>query len=209
MDDQKFMLISMHDPKMKNIADVLANKTCKKIIDHLADNEEASQKDLSDALDIPMNTMEYNIKKLLDSGLIQKRKNFFWSKKGKKIIMYELSNRSIVISPKRSTTEKIKSLIPAFMITGVLTFASFVYQKLMLPVKDIVSQKTADTFIEEAPDILYSSGIQERIGEVSNGASSLTTSIISSPQPTPVWIWFMAGGLIAIFVLSVINWRRL
>jgi len=122
MTDEKFMLVSLEDAKIKSLAEVLGNKTCKKIIDYLADNEEASQKDLSLALDIPMNTMEYNMKKLLLSGLVQKRKNFFWSKKGKKIVMYELSNKSIVISPKKRVGEKFKSLVPTFILTGVLTF---------------------------------------------------------------------------------------
>ena len=91
MVNDKFVLVSMNDDRTKKIADVLGNKTCKKIIDYLADHEEMSAKDLSDGLKIPLNTLDYNMKKLLDSELVKKTKNFFWSKKGKKIVMYELS----------------------------------------------------------------------------------------------------------------------
>jgi len=130
MSDDKFIMMSMEDSKTKSLADVLGSKTCKKIIDYLVDHDEASQKDLSDALNIPMNTMDYNMKKLLASGLVQKRKNFFWSKKGKKIAMYELSNKSIVISPKRGFGDKMKTLIPGFMLAAVGTFAVWVYDRI-------------------------------------------------------------------------------
>ena len=127
MSEDRFMLVSLEDSKSKAIAEVIGSKTCKKIINYLAEKKEASQKDLSDALDIPMNTLDYNVKKLLESGFVQKRKNFFWSKKGKKIIMYELSNKSIVFSPKKVNSEKIKSILPAFILTLAGTFAIWVF----------------------------------------------------------------------------------
>ena len=100
----------MNDEKSKTLAGVLGNKTCKKIIDFLITKNEASEKDIANALNIPINTAEYNLKKLVDSGLIQRAKNFFWSKKGKKIPLYRLSNKSIIISPKSSNIgSKIKS----------------------------------------------------------------------------------------------------
>src|SRR4030042_1138609 len=132
MEEDSFMLVSLNDEKSKEIAEVLSSSTCKKIINYLAQHKEASQKDLSDALKIPMNTLDYNIKKLLNSGFIEKRKNFFWSKKGKKIIMYELSNKSIIISPKKSPSKKIKSILPAFIITLAGTFAIWVFERMNL-----------------------------------------------------------------------------
>ena len=188
MPDDKFMLISMEDETSKAVAEVLVSKTCKKIINYLAEVKEASQKDLSDALKIPMNTLDYNVKKLLESGFIQKKKNFFWSKKGKKIIMYELSNKSIVISPKKSTTEKIKSIIPAFILTAAGTFAVSVFEKINY----VTNSQTYDSSMES----------------VVLSAVAKTPTIIS-PQTFPLWGWFLAGALLAIFIISIINWRKL
>ncbi|MCK9568087.1 helix-turn-helix domain-containing protein [Candidatus Pacearchaeota archaeon] len=189
MDENKFMLISMEDETSKAVAEVLGSKTCKKIINHLAEIKEASQKDLSDALKIPMNTLDYNMKKLLESGFIQKKKNFFWSKKGKKIIMYELSNKSIVISPKKSTAEKIKSIIPAFILTAAGTFAVAVFEKINYATRNV---QTYDASIES---------------EILSVAAKAPTII--SPQTFPIWGWFLAGALLAIFIISIINWRKL
>ncbi len=194
MDNNKFMLVSLDDEKSKSVAEVLSSLTCKKIINYLAENKEASQKDISQKLGIPMNTLDYNMKKLLSSGFVQKRKNFFWSKKGKKIVMYELSNKSIVISHKKSTADKLKSITPALILTAAGTVAVWVYDKI------------SSSLPRSAEKAAYGA---------SNGASGLAvpaavqtsaTNIITS-QPT--WQWFLLGGLIAIFIISIINWRKL
>ncbi|MFH1310779.1 MAG: beta-propeller domain-containing protein [Nanoarchaeota archaeon] len=119
MKEDKFILIGLDDDRSKKIAEVLGNKTCKKIIDHLVETKEASEKDISDKLNIPINTIEYNLKKLLDSGLIEKTKNFFWSKKGKKIDIYKLANKHIVISPKsKPDLSVLKTILPIIVVVA-------------------------------------------------------------------------------------------
>src|SRR6056297_2660657 len=119
VDQDKFIMLNMDDPNLKKVSEALSNKTAKKIIDYLSANKSASEKDLSDNLKLPLNTTEYNLKKLLEVGIIKKHKDFFWSKRGKKILMYELSNKSIVSSPRRSeVSDKLKSLIPSFLVIG-------------------------------------------------------------------------------------------
>jgi len=192
--EDNFILVSLNDEKSKSIAEVIGSKTCKKIINYLAETKEASQKDLSTALKIPLNTIEYNIKKLLDSGFIQKAKNFFWSKKGKKIIMYKLSKKSVIISHKKSNINKFKSILPAFILTAAGTFAVWVYEKLS-SVPQTLNQKYIPA-IEES--------LRKATSFVESPASDL--SVISN---MPLWIWFLAGSLIAITIISIVNWRKL
>lgn len=197
MKDNNYILVSLEDEKSKSISEVLGSSTCKKIISYLAETKEASQKDLSVALKIPMNTLEYNMKKLLNSGFVQKRKNFFWSKKGKKIIMYELSNKSIVISHKKSNSEKVKSILPAFILTAAGTFALWTYQKISY----------ASTNIQRAV-----SDSSEKMVYATSGASSgnpVSPQTLISSSENPLWLWFLIGGLISIFILSIVNWRKL
>lgn len=206
-EENHFMLISLDDSKSKAISEVLGSKTCKKIIAYLSERKEASQKDLSDALDIPMNTLDYNIKKLLESGFIQKKKEFFWSKKGKKIIMYELSNKSIIISPKNSNSQKIKSIIPAFILTAAGTFAIWTYEKIKY-----AANYSKDNLINPAIDYAERNS-QEILLKGADAAYSTTTSSdytsLTASAPTLIWPWFLIGSLLAIFILSVINWKKL
>ncbi len=192
--EDNFILVSLNDEKSKSIAEVIGSKTCKKIINYLAETKEASQKDLSTALKIPLNTIEYNIKKLLDSGFIQKAKNFFWSKKGKKIIMYKLSKKSVIISHKKSNINKFKSILPAFILTAAGTFAVWVYEKLS-SVPQTLNQK-------------YIPAIDESLRKATNFVES-PASDLSVISNMPLWIWFLMGSLIAIFIISIVNWRKL
>jgi len=201
MAEENFILVSLDDAKSKEISEVLGSETCKKIINYLIENKEASQKDLSDELKIPMNTLDYNIKKLLSSGFIQKRKNFFWSSKGKKITMYEVSNKSIVISHKKPSKDKIKSIIPGFMLIGAGTFAVWVFEKI-----SAINRAIPNSFFEQDT-------IQLKATEAATAMASpeIITQVptLISPQTFPIWGWFLAGGFIAMLVFSIVNWRKL
>lgn len=199
MAENNYILVSLDDEKSKAISEVLSSKTSKKIINYLAGTKEASQKDLSDALSIPLNTVEYNIKKLLDSGFVQKRKNFFWSKKGKKIIMYELSNKSIVISHKKKISEKIKSIIPGFILAAVGTFAVWVYEKIKY-----ASNSVADS----GREVLYAA-TESASDSIGKAGGVVPQEALITPIGTPLWLWFLIGSLIAIFIIAVVNWRKL
>lgn len=119
--DDKFIMMNMNDERSKKVAEILGNKICKKIIDCLAEKNEASEKDLADAIGSPINTVEYNLKKLLEVGLVEKTKNFFWSKRGKKIPMYKLAKKHLVISPKSSPTlNALKTIIPIIAVLAVI-----------------------------------------------------------------------------------------
>ncbi len=207
MDENHFMLISLEDSKSKAISEVLGSKTCKKIIAYLSERKEASQKDLSDALDIPMNTMDYNIKKLVESGFIQKKKEFFWSKKGKKIAMYELSNKSIVISPKKSASQKFKSIIPAFILTAAGTFAVWTYERIRYAAnyaQENIQQPAADYITRESPEILLKGA-----DVASSTVTSSDYTSLASSAPILIWPWFLAGALVVTLIFSIVNWKKL
>jgi len=202
MTEDNYILVSLDDEKSKSIAEVLGSKTSKKIILHLSETKEASQKDLSDALKIPLNTIEYNIKKLLSSGFIQKRKNFFWSKKGKKIIMYELSKKSVIISHKKSVSSKIKSILPAFILTAAGSFALWVYGRITsLP--QTISRNMPN--VEDAVYALEESATQAG----SKAPGTISPETLLTPIGTPIWLWFLIGSLIAILIISLVNWKKL
>jgi len=115
MKDDKFILMGIDDAD--DVADALRSKTAKKILDFLADEKEASEKDIADGLGMPINTVEYNLKKLIKAGFVKKSKNFFWSVKGKKIEVYKLAKKHIIISPNKTkpTMSYLKTLLPVLV----------------------------------------------------------------------------------------------
>ncbi len=156
--NKKYILVSIDDERSKHISEVLGNKKCKKIIGVLSEKE-ASEKDISDELKIPINTIEYNLNKLIKAGLIEKTKNFFWSKKGKKIDMYRISNKSIIISPKSQITSKLKTIVPVAIasIIGAIFIKLFFYRTK-------ISQDFAVEFAGETGTLIQSSWVWFLIG---------------------------------------------
>lgn len=185
----KFLLIELGDERSKKISQVLGNKTCKKIINLLSETKEASEKDISDNLKIPMNTVEYNLKKLLEAGLIEKTKNFFWSKKGRKIDMYKISNKSIVISPKsKKISRELKSILPALVLSGV--GALVIRQYFMF--KEHVTKAT--------DNVMFSA---TQAG--SEMASRIPEGTLLDMQVSNFWLWFLGGAIFSLLIISILK----
>jgi DNA-binding transcriptional ArsR family regulator len=190
--ENKFILISMEDDRAKKIAEVLGNKTSKKIIDVLAESSELSEKDISDKIGLPINTVEYNLKKLVSCEIVEKTKIFFWSKKGKKIPTYKLSNKSIVISPRSSKiSSKLKSLLPAFLVSMVGAF--------LVKIFTLESNLTADS----SEQVFFATQVSEELIITSSKGNML-----SFYQAEP-WVWFLSGSILIIAIFAAFNWRKL
>ena len=185
---KKYILLSLEDEGIKSISEILGNKTANKIINFLSEKEEASEKDLADGLNIPLNTVEYNIKKMVQAGIVEPSKKFFWSSKGKKIKMYKFSNKSIVISPKRARlSSEINKILPVAIVSGLAGIAIKFY---------------------------YSS--QQTIQDSSQDAFFATESIMKATETVNIintgdyWLWFIIGAAfaIAIFLLKIVAYEK-
>jgi DNA-binding transcriptional ArsR family regulator len=203
--EKKYVMLSIEDSKIGTLSKVLGNKTCKKILDFLAETKEASEQDIAAAIKSPINTVEYNLKPLIESGLIEKSKVFFWSKKGKKIPMYKVSNKSIVISPKSSS--KVKSILPVALIS--LAGALVVRQIFLIT-------KTSTDFAREEVNVLMNQGVVSTASgatqKIAEAAPSIPTGISDSIRLIPtsnIWLWFLFGAAFAFFIFLIFNWRKL
>ncbi len=157
--DDKFIMMGLNDDT-RNIAEVLKNPTCKKILDFLGDVKEASEKDIAGGLGMAINTVEYNLNKLIKAGLVEKTKNFFWSVKGKKIPMYKLARKHIIISPgKKPSLTVLKTVLPIFIIAIALVALIISFFPGEQPVvdqaklKQFSSQAELESFVKEYVEV--------------------------------------------------------
>ena len=179
--------IDLDDPRTGLVAEALANKTCVKILSLLAEHE-LREVDIAKKLELPINTVEYNLNKLINSGLIEKSKIFFWSVKGKKTPTYKVANRKIIISPKRI----IKGVVPAVLVSGV---AAFALKNLFESYSGFsVSKEIASISSASAPSAAFADGA--RIA-----GESISSSIFSQS-----WVWFFIGTLFSLIIYFLWNW---
>ena len=188
-------MLELDDEKLKILTDVLSNKTSKKILEYLADKE-ASEGEISNELKLPANTVNYNIKNLIEAGLIESSKNWMWSVKGKKVLKYKVANKKIIISPKNSNT--VKSILGALILTGISAFIVKIYSSSVYQTANLA---------EKSADFASSSGGAGSVGNVAPMIAQTTVSnSINFPQ---IWAWFLAGGIIALILFMILNWRKL
>jgi DNA-binding transcriptional ArsR family regulator len=197
MTENNYIMLNLEDEKSSKIAEIMSNKSCKKILSLLAEKE-LSESDIARQLNLPLNTTEYNLKKLIESSLVEKAKNHFWSIKGKKIPVYKLSNKYIVIAPKSTKNTSLKTFLPVVLITGIVAFMIRFFSTSSTQV-----QKYFDTAASG------SSEIAPRVGSIVNSVS--TISPWDKFVAMPIWAWFLIGALFAIiliFILTKLNRRK-
>jgi len=180
---EKYISVNMDDEKITQIADILSNKTCKKILGYLAEKE-ASEGDITRDLKLAISTVEYNLNKLIDAGLVRASKNFFWSVKGKKIKTYGLANKKIIISTKRRFSGMIASVIAGGVMLGAIKlFMNYNY------VKDF-SNGAVQTMDSTAENLAFSSEL----------APTALKSFESFNYFQDIFIWIIAGFVIGGFL---------
>ncbi len=190
---KNYVMVDLADPRTARIAEVMGNKTCKKILGLLSDKE-LSESELATRLNVPMNTINYNVKKLVAAGLIESSRSF-WSVKGRKVQSYKISERKIVISPKTMTG----GILPALLATGAIAFGIKLWSDAQT-----ASSKAAfyagDVATRGTETIATAAG-----GTSDVGSTSLYSALANAPS---LWAWFFVGALFALAVVLLWNWFR-
>ena len=115
----------------KQISQVLANDTARKILDFISD-ESLSSSQISKRLSIPLTTVEYNVKRLQDVGLIKVDKKK-WSEKGRIVKYYVPQEKFIVIAPKMRRAQVIQTLRRMLPFVGLIALISAVIEFVITP----------------------------------------------------------------------------
>lgn len=170
----KYILLSLEDKKTQKVAEAISNKTCKKILNLLTEKD-LTEKELSINLKVPINTIEYNLKKLIESGLVESSTHF-WSVKGRKMPVYTISNKKIIISPKSAY-----KIIPIALISILAGFAS-------LGIKSITQQRL------QSDNVRLLAGLsQETVFKTVESAPVINTNVQ----------WFLWGMILFLLVYSL------
>jgi len=221
--DDTFILMSMKDKNSKELANAISNETSRKIIAYLSDKDEATETQIAKDLNLPLTTIHYNIKLLLNSKLIQS-KEFYWSKKGKEMLVYKLSKKFIIIAPSDSpgALARLKSLLPvtllAFIGSGIIyllqkgksaTIQSF---EKIIPILDESGNKigeTVDSITKGTAGEMASDAGSPLVNNISGNIPNKAIRIIETIIPEPNYaLWFLLGSLFIILLVFLFNSKK-
>jgi len=195
---EKLINFDLDDPRAGKIAEALSNKTCKRILGLLAEKE-MNASELAEEMKSPLNTIGYNLEKLVDTGLVEKSEGI-WSVKGRRIEKYKIADKKIVISPK----SMFKGILPAVLVSGIVAlgikmfYGTFnVANKAGIEGEVFAGGKDMAEVVAEATPMVAEKGVN-----VINSASSVSAV-------GDVWLWFLLGAMFGLLVMVLWNWRKM
>ena len=99
---EKLLILQLSEDSRK-IARLLSNETSIRIL-KLLNKKSMSAGDLADELEVRLNTLKYNLDSLLEAEMIRVR-HVKWSRKGRKIKVYEAVEKVIILLPAKKNPE--------------------------------------------------------------------------------------------------------
>jgi DNA-binding transcriptional ArsR family regulator len=182
MAKEKFVLVSLKENKAKELAQVISNESCRKILDYLAEKE-ATETELAEKLEIPISTVHYNLKHLTNAGLVSVEE-FHYSEKGREVNHYKLANKYVIIAPKSTfgIKEKLKSILPVALITVAAAGLLKVFTSRMAAFGAAKSARLAEQALDAVP------------------------AAAEVPPGPNIALWFLAGAVFAIVIYMIIQY---
>ena len=168
-------------------------------------------------MSIPLPTAHYNTQQLLKANIIE-IKDFLWSEKGKKIQLYQLSNKLIIIAPRGTQTssfsDKLKEIIPAAIGGFLVSIGIYAYQ--------IFNQSMLKTTDHEFSGIIQKSipetVLESRMADTALSAASNTTAqmqqtiatgtLTGFPNLPNYALWFLLGVIFTIILYTLVSYMR-
>ena len=189
--EEKFLLVSLEEDKAKKLAQVISNDTARKILDFLSDKD-ATESELAKALKIPLSTIHYNMKQMVDAKLVTDDK-YTYSEKGKEIIHYSLANKYVIIAPKNTEgiKDKLKLFLPVLGLSAGAAYLVNLFKAVSLENLSSAKMMAAPMMMDESADMA--------VAEFSRTVAQIQP--VTNEQNLA--IWFLFGSIFALVAMFI------
>ncbi len=194
MTKSNFLLVDLNEPKTKKLAETITSDTSRKILNYLAEQEDA-EANIAKMLGIPISTTHYHLQKLQEAGLVT-AKEFHYSQKGREVNHYKLANKYIIIAPQKTEglREKLKGILP---VAGIVLGISAVIK--IVQTLTAKSMFGAETKVAAAADTMMES--------TALAAPLLAKEAPLTSQPD-IALWFLIGSAVTIALYAFYVWIK-
>ncbi len=235
MPEEPFVLVSLKEEKAKKLTQTLSNPTSRKILDLLS-NKEYTESELSKELKQPMSTIHYNLKQLMEVGLIVVDE-FHYSKKGREVNHYKLANKMVIITPKETPVgfmDKLKKILPVAVLAAggavllkITNLARFGTEMIRSPIQTLGESKAAPMIadvdmMEEAADGMMVEATRVFEDTAEEEAMELMAEPVTEEVPHIIeevtiinhltfydaMFWILIGVVATLFVYLLINYIK-
>jgi len=186
-EDEKLLILPLNDSK--RVSQVLSNDTARRILEVLAEAP-LSASEVAARLGLPLTTVQYNINKLLDAGLVRVERTKY-SEKMREVKIYAPARKLVVIVPEQARADR-RSVIEALKrYLGMLTAAGVAALLLDAIVTTRLEQGLKRTVEEGWLPVPAPTATPMHLGEGLPTFSDIIARL--SPVSEHVGFWFFFG----------------
>jgi DNA-binding transcriptional ArsR family regulator len=210
-EDEKLLILPLNDKNSKKISQIISNDTARNILEAIA-SEPLSTSELAEKLRIPLSTVQYNLEKLNDAGLVKVERTKY-SEKMKHVKIYAPQRKFVVIVPEKTNRKDVIATLKRYLT--VIFFA--VVGSGMIEFLTMKMKGPGPAFEE------VTKSIPERGGGVpAPMPQPCAPTVVPSPVPAPKGIglgfefdifahpglWFLFGCLFVILAIFIIDYLK-
>ena len=210
-EDEKLLILPLNDKNSKKISQIISNDTARNILEAIA-SEPLSASLIAEKLRIPLSTVQYNLEKLNDAGLVKVERTKY-SEKMKHVKIYAPQRKFVVIVPEKTDRKNVIATLKRYLTVVFFAVAgSGIIEFLTMKMKG-----PSPAFEEVTRSVIPEEGGRP-LGPVP--APTPMPEIVPSPVPAPKGIglgfefdifshpglWFLFGCLFVILVVFLIEY---
>ena len=207
-EDEKLLILPLNDKNSKRISQIISNDTARNILEAIA-SEPLSASRIAEKLRIPLSTVQYNLEKLNDAGLVKVERTKY-SEKMKHVKIYAPQRKFVVIVPEKTNRKDVIASLKRYLTVIFFAVAgSGIIEFLAIKMKGPIGEVTRSVIPEEGG---------RPLGPVP--APTPMPEIVPSPMPASKGIgldlgfdifahpglWFLFGCLFVILVAFIIEY---
>ena len=207
-DDEKLLILPLNDKNSKKISQIISSDTARDILGVIA-SAPRSTSEIAEQLGIPLTTVQYNLEKLSEAGLVKVARTKY-SKKMKPVKLYTPQRKLVVIVPEQTSKRDVIATLQRYLVVAAVAVVGSGAIELL-----------AMRMGRQAWDI----GIQSVPEAGGNGVPAPVPAPAYAPLATPSpektfgavpgfdvfahpGLWFLFGSLFVILVVFLLDYRH-
>ncbi|MGC9444167.1 MAG: ArsR/SmtB family transcription factor [Candidatus Methanospirareceae archaeon] len=204
LDEEKLLILPLNDKSSKLISQVISNDTARDILETISDAPRSTT-EIAEKLGIPLTTVQYNLEKLAEAGLVKVARTRY-SRKMKPVKLYAPQRKYVVIAPGKADKNDVIAALKRYLtLIAVAIFGSLAIEGIMIrlgagPVEDMSIRSVPEGFGGGAEDPLYAPAPAPVPGKVIEAGTGF--DIFMHPG-----LWFFLGCLLVLVVVLLFDYR--
>jgi DNA-binding transcriptional ArsR family regulator len=196
--NEKLLILPLNDKNSKKLSQIISNDTARNILEAIA-SKPLSASQIAENLSIPLTTVQYNLEKLNDVGLVKVDRTKY-SEKMKKVKIYAPQRKFVVIVPEKTDKKNVIAALKRYLT--VIFFAvvgSGVIEFFTAKMKSPVWEEATRSIPTEG------GGVPAPIPAPPEKALDVAFGFDIFAHPS---LWFLVGCLFVILVIFLIEYFR-